>query len=72
MSTASADPFPTDLIPSLRAAGLVVSENPAIRPLSGGVSCDILLIEEGNRRIVVKRAGIPLPLKIQFPINVFV
>jgi aminoglycoside phosphotransferase (APT) family kinase protein len=56
MSNASADPYPTDLIPSLRAAGLVVSENPAIRVLSGGVSCDILLIEEGDRRIVVKRA----------------
>ena len=48
--------FDTDLIPLLRAAGLVVSGQPVIRPLSGGVSCEILLIEEEGRRIVVKRA----------------
>ena len=50
------DVFQTDLIPLLRRAGLIASDHPAIHPLSGGVSCDILLIEENGRRIVVKRA----------------
>ncbi|MEI8342023.1 MAG: aminoglycoside phosphotransferase family protein, partial [Verrucomicrobiota bacterium] len=45
-----------DLIPLLRASRLVASDNPVIRPLSGGVSCEILLIEENGRQIVVKRA----------------
>jgi aminoglycoside phosphotransferase (APT) family kinase protein len=45
-----------ELITSLRAAGLVASETPEVRPLSGGISSEILLVEEGGRRIVVKRA----------------
>ncbi|MBP8255703.1 MAG: phosphotransferase [Opitutaceae bacterium] len=44
------------LILSLRAAQVVVSENIRITPLSGGVSSDIFLVEDGSRRLAVKRA----------------
>ncbi len=40
-----------------------MSGNPAIRPLGGGVSSDILQIEDGDRRIVVKRALEKLKVK---------
>lgn len=36
--------------------GVVRSPNPRLTPLSGGVSCDIYLVEDGNDRFVVKRA----------------
>jgi hypothetical protein len=41
-----------DLIPELRAAGLC-GPNPSLRPLTGGVSSEIVLVDE---RVVVKRA----------------
>ena len=50
------DDFQADVIPLLRASGLVISDKPAISALSGGVSCDILMIEDNGRRFVVKRA----------------
>lgn len=44
------------LIDSLRAAGAVASDDVRIAPLSGGVSSDIFLVEDGSRRFAVKRA----------------
>ena len=45
-----------DLLPKLRAAGLVKSTAPAMRALTGGVSSDIFLVEDCGRRFVVKCA----------------
>lgn len=47
---------PNELVDALKAAGLVTTPAPSIRPLPGGVSSDIVLVEDGNRRFVVKRA----------------
>ena len=40
----------------LRRDGVVRSPDPRLTPLSGGVSCDIYLVEDGAERFVVKRA----------------
>lgn len=40
----------------LRELGRVNSASPQLTPLTGGVSCEIYLVEDGNRRFVVKRA----------------
>jgi len=40
----------------LRELGLVTSASPMLTPLTGGVSCEIYLVEDGDRRFVVKRA----------------
>jgi aminoglycoside phosphotransferase (APT) family kinase protein len=40
----------------LRHDGVVRSLDPQLTPLSGGVSCDIFLVEDGDERFVVKRA----------------
>ena len=45
-----------DLIAELRAAGLLRTAQPSLRPLLGGVSSEIILVEEGPVRFVVKRA----------------
>jgi aminoglycoside phosphotransferase (APT) family kinase protein len=46
-----------DLIESLRRMGLLNAGEPArLRPLTGGVSSDISLVEAGGRRFCVKRA----------------
>ncbi len=44
------------IIQSLREAGLVQSISPSLRPLTGGVSSDILRIDDNGRQFVVKRA----------------
>jgi aminoglycoside phosphotransferase (APT) family kinase protein len=44
------------LAAALRAAGLVAGPRPAFTALGGGVSSDILLVEDGGARFVVKRA----------------
>jgi aminoglycoside phosphotransferase (APT) family kinase protein len=44
------------LIKVLRDAGLVRSPAPALRALSGGVSSEILLVDDDGRKFVVKRA----------------
>src|SRR5439155_18275546 len=44
------------LLCQLRTAGLVRGERPSIRPLSGGVSSEILVVGDGTDRLVVKRA----------------
>jgi aminoglycoside phosphotransferase (APT) family kinase protein len=56
-------PETTELLTELRAAGLVGAGLPAIRPLAGGVSSDIVLVEDGPRRFVVKRALARLRVK---------
>ena len=55
MSPADSDQSDT-LLRRLREAGLVTSEAPVVRPLTGGVSSDIVLVEDESRRFVVKRA----------------
>lgn len=45
-----------DFLKTLRSDG-VVSDGPvSLKPMSGGVSSDIFLVEDGNRKFVVKRA----------------
>lgn len=46
----------SELLSHLRASGLVTSASPRLEPLSGGVSSDIVLVCDGPRRFVVKRA----------------
>lgn len=46
----------TDLTLRLRAAGLISAATPRFQPLAGGVSSDIMLVEDGTRSFVVKRA----------------
>lgn len=48
--------FPKEILNALRTAGLVKGDSPLIHPLSGGVSCDIWCVEDGDRKLVVKRA----------------
>lgn len=45
-----------DLIDELRRAGLLRSDSPVAAPLAGGISSDILLVDDGGCRIVVKHA----------------
>ncbi len=47
---------PSDLIASLRAAKVVSTDKVRVQPLRGGVSSDIVLVQDGTRRFVVKRA----------------
>lgn len=51
------------LIAALHAAGLVTSSTPLLQPLPGGVSSDIVLVSDGARRYVVKRALEKLKVK---------
>lgn len=43
-------------LPLLRRAGLVHSPAPRLETLTGGVSSEIILVEDGGQRFVVKRA----------------
>eukprot|EP01031_Cornospumella_fuschlensis_P018532 gene18532-22689_t len=43
-------------VPALRRAGLVQSPAPRLGALTGGVSSEIILVQDGERRFVVKRA----------------
>lgn len=47
---------PDELLPYLCQRGLVQSPTARLKPLSGGVSSDIWLVEDGDRRFVVKQA----------------
>ena len=50
---------PSDMsewVQALRRAGLVHSPTPRLEALTGGVSSEIILVEDGGRRFVVKRA----------------
>ena len=44
------------LVESLRSRGLIGSANARVTPLTGGVSSQILLVEDGARSFVLKRA----------------
>jgi len=55
VETAGGDACAT-LLSALRAAGLITGPQPRLLPLTGGVSSDIFLVEDGARRLVVKRA----------------
>jgi len=46
----------SDLIHQLRRAELVQSEHPVLHPLTGGVSSEILQVQDGDRSFVIKRA----------------
>ncbi len=52
-----------ELLQRLRERGLVKLIQPQITPLAGGVSSEILLIEEDKRRFVLKRALAKLKVK---------
>ena len=45
-----------DWIAELRAAGLVTGKDARVGPIPGGVSSEIYLVEDGPRKLVVKRA----------------
>jgi len=45
-----------EIIASLRDAGVLGGDEAIVKPLSGGVSCDIWLVQAAARRIVVKQA----------------
>ena len=44
------------IVETLRKSGLVQSISPTLHPLTGGVSSDIMRIDDGDRHFVVKRA----------------
>jgi len=46
----------SEWVQTLRRAGLVQSPAPRLEALTGGVSSEIILVEDGDRRFVVKRA----------------
>jgi tRNA A-37 threonylcarbamoyl transferase component Bud32 len=46
----------SEWVDALRRAGLAQSPAPRLQPLTGGVSSEIILVEDGARRFVVKRA----------------
>lgn len=50
----------------LRRDGVVHSPDATLTPLSGGVSCDIYLVEDGEDRFVVKRALEKLRVKVDW------
>jgi len=45
-----------DILESLHQRGLLETSRPAVQPLAGGVSSDIWLIDDGRRKLVLKRA----------------
>lgn len=60
----STDPDSTESLEHrLREAGLIVSDAPVFRTLTGGVSSDIHLVEDAGRRFVVKQALARLKVK---------
>ncbi|WP_299550833.1 aminoglycoside phosphotransferase family protein [Seonamhaeicola sp.] len=52
-----------ELIVYLNKKGMLVSTEAGITPLKGGVSCEILLIDDGQNRFVLKRALEKLKVK---------
>jgi aminoglycoside phosphotransferase (APT) family kinase protein len=50
----------------LRRDGVVRAANARLTPLAGGVSCEIYLVEDGDRRFVVKRALPKLKVKAEW------
>lgn len=54
---------PGALLKLLQRDGVVHAPNARLTPLSGGVSCEIYLVEDGSERFVVKRALPKLKVK---------
>lgn len=54
---------PGTFLELLRHDGIVRASNAQLTPLSGGVSCEIYLVEDGSERFVVKRALAKLNVK---------
>jgi aminoglycoside phosphotransferase (APT) family kinase protein len=54
---------PGTLLKLLERDGVVRAPNARLTPLSGGVSCEIYLVEDGAKRFVVKRALAKLKVK---------
>jgi aminoglycoside phosphotransferase (APT) family kinase protein len=54
---------PETFLELLRRDGVVRGSNARLTPLSGGVSCEIYLVEDGTGRFVVKRALAKLNVK---------
>ncbi|WP_052444591.1 aminoglycoside phosphotransferase family protein [Flammeovirga sp. OC4] len=52
-----------ELVEYLQTQRIISSRNLKITPLNGGVSCEILLLDDGKKRIVVKRALQKLKVK---------
>ncbi|MGH7953183.1 MAG: phosphotransferase family protein, partial [Limisphaerales bacterium] len=50
----------------LRRDGVVRTPAAQLTPLSGGVSCEIYLVEDGSDRFVVKRALPKLKVKVEW------
>src|SRR5882724_2471719 len=46
----------TDVIASLRNQGILSSQTVRVKPLGGGISSEIYLLEDGVRKLVVKQA----------------
>jgi aminoglycoside phosphotransferase (APT) family kinase protein len=61
MSEAELNPVP--ILDRLRADGQVSSKDAQAIPLTGGVSSDVFLVEDGERQFVVKRALAKLKVK---------
>ena len=59
-----------DLLPRLQAAGLIDGADIRVTPLTGGVSSDIVLVESGSRRLVVKAALEKLKVKDDWFVDV--
>src|SRR5690348_12582382 len=54
---------PDAFLALLRRDGVVRAPDTRLTPLSGGVSCEIYLVEDGGQRFVVKRALAKLKVK---------
>src|SRR5262245_56990264 len=56
VSPPQSSPVTPDLLAALRTARVVQGNNARAKPLPGGGSSDVVLVEGGERRLVVKRA----------------
>lgn len=63
-------PYPVnesaEFLQLLRKDGVVRTEHTRLTPLTGGVSCEIYLVEDGDDRFVVKRALAKLKVKAEW------
>src|SRR5215469_3331440 len=57
---------PGALLKLLRRDGVVRTPGARLTPLSGGVSCEIYLVEDGAEKFVVKRALAKLKVKAEW------
>ena len=59
-----------ELVKHLHDKGMLVSTKASITPLKGGVSCEIVLIDDGKNRFVLKRALEKLKVKDDWFANI--